>query len=33
VLAACETQFDFTWPVLAALVKVLEPIWPMPHTS
>jgi hypothetical protein len=33
VLAACETQLDFAWPVLAALVTVLEPIWPLPHTS
>ena len=31
VLAACTTQLDFTWPVLAALVTALAPIWPLPH--
>ena len=30
-LAACETQLDPTWPVLAALAKALEPIWPLPE--
>ncbi len=33
VLAACSTQLDFTWPVLAALATALAPIWPLPHAS